>query len=198
MYICKERKTSFPTKMVFYQRMNYCKEFSGSLAPQQWLLLPSSSTALTHTATQPGDVHWHHLLLALLPPGELITSTGGSSSFSPPAPPLFLCTLQTALPYCWVRHWQPSKSQTWRHCSEPALPQLQASSPATQKAHPRERWQLSWSMRRPWATWAPLHTGQPSPQASPEDTKMLWGPKLKSSHQTFKGKKLSSVNIRCS
>lgn len=126
-------------------------------------------------------------------------SSSSPYSSSPPATPLCLCPLQTALPYRWDRHWEPERQQPppaglrpWSHCSEPALPQPQASLTCYTKGTSQGKVtaQLSprWWMWRPWAAWAPLHTGQPSSQPSPENRNMLWGPKLKSSHQTFKGK----------
>lgn len=105
----------------------------------------------THTAAQPGDRHtttnyWlcsHHESLSY----EQECPSSFPYSSSPPATPLFLRILQTVLPYTWVRPQQPPlpSFRPGRHCSEPVL-KHRHSSPATQKADPRERLQLSWAL----------------------------------------------------
>lgn len=213
MYICKERKTSFPTKMVFYQRVNDCKEFSGSLAPKQWLSLQTSSTALTHARPSAGG----HALTPLITGFAPARRAYHINRSVPPLPHTLPPHLQRLYVYARFKlHYLTAGSDTGNlkgsslpqqvseleDCSEPALPQPQASltcyTRGTSQGKVTAQLSPRWWTGRPWAAWAPLHTGQPSPQASPEDTKMLWGPKLTSSHQTFKEKKLSSVYIRFS
>lgn len=130
-------------------------------------------------------------------------------SSSPPATPLCLCTLQTALPYRWVTHWQPERQQPppaalrpWSHCSEPALPQTQASLTCYTKGTSQGKVtaQLSprWWMWRPRAAWAPPPHWSAKFSGFSREHKHAVGTKAQRQPPNLQGKKLSSVYIRFS
>lgn len=181
--------------------MDSCKEFSGSLAPKQGLLFAEFQRS-AHTPLLSRGTSTTPRIAGFAP----TTRAYHTNRSVPPLCHALFTHLQRLYFYAHSKlryltagsdHRQLKRQQPpllkflgWKTLLRAFL-NHRHPSPAAQKADPRERLHPSWALGAERAAWAPLHTGQPGPQASPEDTRMLGRAELKKSHQTFRGKKKS-------